>query len=126
MRQAEQSVKMTQNHVRHDRVAVVGYGYWGSKHVRVLSGIPGVDVTVVDGQSTRLAEASAHHPSARLATRLDDVLPDVDAVVIATPPGTHAAIAQRALESGKHVLVEKPLTTSVEDGELLVKTAARC
>jgi predicted dehydrogenase len=107
-----------------DRIAVVGYGYWGSKHVRVLSSTPGVDVTIVDGQPTRLAEAAAHYPSARLAARLDDVLDDVDAVVIATPPGSHAAIAQRALESGKHVLVEKPLATTVEDAELLVKTAA--
>jgi predicted dehydrogenase len=107
-----------------DRIAVVGYGYWGSKHVRVLSSTPGVDVTIVDGQPARLTEAAAHHPSARLATRLGDVLDQIDAVVIATPPGTHAAIARGALEAGKHVLVEKPLATSVEDAELLVKTAA--
>lgn len=109
-----------------DRIAVVGYGYWGSKHVRVLSSTPGVDVTVVDGQPARLAEAAAHYPSSRLTTRLDDVLGDVDAVVVATPPATHAAIAQAALEAGRHVLVEKPLATSVEDAELLVKTAERC
>ncbi len=107
-----------------DRIAVVGYGYWGSKHVRVLSSTPGVDVTIVDGQPARLTEAAAHHPSARLAARLDDVLDQVDAAVIATPPGTHARIARRALEAGKHVLVEKPLATSVEDAELLVKAAA--
>jgi predicted dehydrogenase len=127
MRQAEHSPSVARlNYTSRDRVAVVGYGYWGSKHVRVLSSLPGVDVTIVDGQPTRLAEASAHYPSAGLAMRLDDVLPDIDAVVIATPPGSHAAIAQRALEAGKHVLVEKPLATSVEDAELLVKTAARC
>lgn len=108
-----------------DRIAVVGYGYWGSKHVRVLSSTPGVDVTIVDGQPARLAEASTHYPSAALAARLDDALDHVDAVVIATPPGTHAAIAHRALEAGKHVLVEKPLATTVEDAELLVKTAAQ-
>ncbi|WP_198588623.1 Gfo/Idh/MocA family protein [Geodermatophilus chilensis] len=114
------------SHTYRDRIAVVGYGYWGSKHVRVLSSTPGVDVTIVDGRPARLSEAAAHYPMARLATRLDDVLHDIDAVVIATPPGTHAAIAHRALESEKHVLVEKPLATSVEDAELLVKTAARC
>jgi predicted dehydrogenase len=108
-----------------DRIAVVGYGYWGSKHVRVLSSTPGVDVTIVDGQPTRLAEAATHYPSADLASNLADVLDHVDAVVIATPPRTHAPIAQQALDAGKHVLVEKPLTTSVEDAELLVKTAAR-
>jgi predicted dehydrogenase len=108
-----------------NRVAVVGYGYWGSKHVRVFSSMPGVAVTVVDGHQDRLAEAAARYPAATLATDLADVLDDIDAVVIATPPATHAPIAQLALEAGKHVLVEKPLTTSVEDAEMLVETAAR-
>ncbi|MCV2490670.1 Gfo/Idh/MocA family oxidoreductase [Geodermatophilus sp. YIM 151500] len=107
-----------------DRIAVVGYGYWGSKHVRVLSSTPHVDVTIVDGQMSRLAEAAAHYPSARVAPTLEDVLHDVDAVVVATPPGTHAAIARCALEARKHVLVEKPLATSVEDAEMLVEIAA--
>ena len=109
----------------HVRVAVVGYGYWGSKHVRVLSSTPGVDVTIVDGVPSRLAEAATHYPSARLASRLEDVLGSVDAVVVATPPATHADLALRALEAGKATFVEKPLATSVEDAELLVKTAAR-
>ncbi|MBN1091274.1 Gfo/Idh/MocA family oxidoreductase [Blastococcus sp. TML/M2B] len=110
---------------RRDRIAVVGYGYWGSKHVRVLSSTPGVDVVIVDGGPARLAEAAAHYPTAKRAASLDEVLDTVDAVVIATPPATHAALALRALEAGKHVLVEKPMATSVEDAELLVKTAAR-
>jgi len=105
------------------RIAVLGYGYWGSKHVRVLSTIPDVHVTVVDAQPDRLAEAAAHFPSARLAADLDEVLDDVDAVLVATPPGSHAALARRAIEAGKHVLVEKPLTTSVEDAEILVDLA---
>ncbi len=105
-------------------MAVVGYGYWGSKHVRVLSSIPGVDVTVVDGNRHRLAEAAATFPAARLATDLDEVLDDLDAVVVATPPASHAAIAQVALQSRKHVLVEKPLTTSVDAARALVDCAA--
>ena len=106
------------------RVAVVGYGYWGSKHVRVLSSIPGVEVTVVDASPDRRAEAAAQFPTAALAADLTDVLDAVDAVLVATPPGSHAAIAQQALEAGRHVLVEKPLTTSVADAQLLVDTAA--
>ncbi len=109
---------------RADRVAVVGYGYWGSKHVRVLSSTPGVAVTVVDANSDRLDEAAAYYPEAGLARGLDDVQDEVDAVVIATPPGTHAELAYQALDAGKHVLVEKPLTTTVDDAEELVDLAA--
>jgi phosphoglycerate dehydrogenase-like enzyme len=68
------------------RVAVVGYGYWGSKHMRVLSSMPGVHVTIVDQDPERLAEARRSYPSADSAHRLDDVLDRVDAVVVATPP----------------------------------------
>ncbi len=107
------------------RVAVVGYGYWGSKHVRVLSSLPDVAVTVVDGNDDRLAEAAEHYPAARSSTSLEAVLGDVDAVVVATPPGNHASIASAALTAGKHTLVEKPLTTSVADAERLVETAAQ-
>jgi predicted dehydrogenase len=106
-------------------IAVVGYGYWGSKHVRVLSSIPEVAVTVVDAHPERLTEAAAHYPAARLSNHLDDVLPDVDAVVVATPPASHAPVARRALEAGRHVLVEKPLTTSVADAEMLVALSER-
>jgi predicted dehydrogenase len=110
---------------RATRIAVVGFGYWGAKHVRVLSSTPGVAVSVVDADEDRLAEAESRYPAARLATDLTDVLDDVHAVVIATPPHSHFPLARRALEAGRHVLVEKPLTTSVEDGEELVATAAR-
>jgi predicted dehydrogenase len=112
-------------HDRATRIAVIGYGYWGSKHVRVLSSLPEVEVTVVDCNLDRLAEASAHYPSAHLAPALDEVLDDLDGVVIATPPASHAAIAHRALEAGLHALVEKPMTTSTSEADLLVDTARR-
>jgi predicted dehydrogenase len=67
-------------------IAVVGYGYWGSKHVGVFSSLPGVSVTVVDQDPGRLAEARAHYPAVRTATLLSDVLDDVDGVAVATPP----------------------------------------
>ena len=106
-------------------VAVVGYGYWGSKHVRVLSTMPDVAVTVVDSDERRLKEAAAHYPSVEsTATDIDDVLDRVDAVLVATPPASHVTVAMRALAAGKHVLVEKPLATSVADAEALVSAAA--
>ena len=106
----------------HVHVAVVGYGYWGSKHVRVLSSMPDVAVTVVDSDVGRLREAEAHYPAVEAtAERIDQVLDRVDAVLVATPPASHVDVAMRALTAGKHVLVEKPLATSVEDAEALVR-----
>ena len=107
------------------RVAVVGYGYWGSKHVRVLSTMPDVAVTVVDSDVTRIEEAAAHYPSVEdTATDLGDVLDRMDAVLVATPPASHYAVAVQALKHGKHVLVEKPLATSVAQAEDMVAASA--
>jgi predicted dehydrogenase len=106
------------------RVAVVGYGYWGSKHMRVLSSMPGVRVTIVDQDPERIAEARWAYPSAEAAHDLDDVLSRVDAVVVATPPTAHAAVALQALRHGRHALVEKPLATTVEDAQEMVDAAA--
>jgi predicted dehydrogenase len=108
---------------RQLRVAVIGYGYWGSKHVRVLSSIPGVDVTVVDGDPERRRDAAAHYPALGVAPALEAVAGDLDAAVVATPPASHASVAMQAVDRGLHVLVEKPLTTSVEDAERLVDRA---
>lgn len=105
------------------RVGVVGYGYWGSKHVRVLNSLPDVEVTVIDHDEQRLREAMSSFPSVRIATDLADELDAQDAVVVATPPGVHAAVALQALKAGLHTLVEKPLATSVEEAESLVEAA---
>jgi predicted dehydrogenase len=110
--------------VMRSRIGVVGYGYWGSKHVRVLCGLPDVDVTVIESREERLAEAGRSFPSVRLARHLEDVLDDLDGVVVATPPGAHVAVAGAVLGAGKHALVEKPLTTCTADAEYLVGLAA--
>jgi predicted dehydrogenase len=102
---------------------VVGYGYWGSKHVRVLNSLPDVEVTVIDNDEQRLREAMSSFPSVRLATDLADELDSLDAVVVATPPGAHAPVALLALGAGLHTLVEKPLANSIAEGEALVRAA---
>jgi predicted dehydrogenase len=105
------------------RVGVVGYGYWGSKHVRVLAGLPGVELTVIEARPDRLREAMISFPCAHVASHLGDVEDELDAVVIATPPRSHCPIALQALRAGLHTLVEKPLATSVAAAEEMVITA---
>ena len=99
------------------RVGVLGCGYWGSKHVRVLSGMPEIDeVTIIDPRPDRRRSLRASFPGARAVENLERALPHVDAVVIATPPETHAELALTAIRAGKHVMVEKPLATTTADG----------
>jgi predicted dehydrogenase len=107
------------------RVAVVGCGYWGSKHVRVLQSTEGVDqVVLVDGFELRLRNLARSYPNAPCFTSLQDALPHVDAIVVATPPTSHVPIALQAINAGKHVLVEKPLApTSAEARELIAAAA---
>ena len=109
-------------------IAVVGYGYWGPNLVRNLWEVPGADLRwVCDLQTERLAGVRTRYPSVRITEDFDDVLndPDVDAIAIATPVGSHHALAMRALQAGKHVLVEKPMAASAEKASRLVDEAAR-
>ena len=106
-------------------ISVIGYGYWGSKHVRVLSAMPDVNVAVVDGNRDRLTQASDAFSNVTTFESVGDALEFSDAVVIATPPLTHATLAQQALEAGVHVMVEKPMAHSSETAATLVDTAER-
>src|SRR4051812_6760802 len=91
------------------RVADAGLGYWGPNLVRNFDDL-GELAWLVDLDPQLLERFGARYPSARTTADLNDVLADgsVDAVVVATPVPTHYALAKRALEAGKHVLVEKP------------------
>src|SRR5215213_11760112 len=82
------------------RVGLIGYGYWGSKHTRVLAGLPGVQLTVIEDRPDRLREAITRFPAINIASRLGEVQDELDAVVIATPPCSHGPIAMQALEAG--------------------------
>ena len=107
------------------RVGVIGCGYWGSKHVRVLHAIPDVtQVVAIDRVQDRLSSLKQVFPHLTTFSDLEPALDYVDAVVIATPPRTHATLAMTAMSYGKSVLVEKPLATRTADARRMVREAA--
>jgi predicted dehydrogenase len=106
--------------------AVVGYGYWGPNLARNLDERPEFDFRLLCDQSlTQRNMLKRRFPHVPTTADLTDVLEDssIDAVVIATPPQTHYALAKAALEAGKHVLVEKPLATNSADAYALAELA---
>jgi len=108
------------------RVAVIGAGYWGPNLIRNFAACPETRlVAVCDKDRARLEKVLAGYPGLDAVTSCEVLLfrDDVDALAIATPVGTHAPLAIAALRAGKHVLVEKPLATSVRDAEAKVATA---
>ncbi|PKQ14936.1 MAG: oxidoreductase, partial [Actinobacteria bacterium HGW-Actinobacteria-7] len=94
-------------------VALVGYGYWGPNLLRNYMELPGATVKwVCDRDPGKLAKAKMRYPAVTVTEDYRDVLgdPEVDAVLIATPISTHFKLALAAIETGKHVFVEKPMT----------------
>lgn len=108
--------------------ALIGYGYWGPNLARNVAQNPKARLACVcDAAAPRLAEAARFYPGVRTTETVSDVLadPTIEAVVISTPVRSHYELAKAALEHGKHVLVEKPLALTEEEGRTLVETAAR-
>ena len=107
-------------------VVVVGYGYWGPNIVRNVIERPELELLALcEMDPLKTAKFTSRYPGVPTDVDFDEVLADprVDAVSIATPPRTHHALVKQALEAGKHVLVEKPLATTVADAEELVELA---
>ncbi len=111
------------------RVAVIGCGAWGPNHVRNFSALPNVDVVgVADLKADRLARIKAQSPGIALFQNVSEMMAAVrpDAVVVSTPTMTHHAVVKAALQSGTHVLCEKPLClTGAEADELVGIAEAR-
>ena len=108
------------------RVGVVGLGYWGPNLARNFDALPGADLAwCCDGDADARARLEPVFRTTRFTADLDDLLgdPDLDAIVLATPVPTHAALAVRVLDAGKHCFVEKPLAQSVSDAERVVAAA---
>jgi predicted dehydrogenase len=109
-------------------IGVIGLGHWGPNHVRVFSQTTGARMVVAaDPSADRRRHVSNLYRDVELVASAEELVArgDVDAVVVATPARTHVQLATLALEAGKHVLLEKPMCTSLADARELVAAAAR-
>ncbi len=107
-------------------VGVIGYGYWGPNLVRNFDQMPSSNlVACCDLNPDNLKKVKALYPKVEVTTEVNDILknPAIDAVIIATSAITHFDLAKQALESGKHVMVEKPLTLASKTSRQLIDIA---
>jgi predicted dehydrogenase len=107
-------------------VGIIGYGYWGPNLVRNFFGQRNCTIkAVADSRPKRLELVTKSYPSINTVLNADEIIndPEIDAVIIATPVFTHFDLAKKALLNGKHVLLEKPMASSVKECEILVELA---
>jgi len=104
------------------RVGLIGTGYWASDvHGASLASHPGVELVGVWGRDATKAETAARALATRAYGELDALLGDVDALTFAVPPDVQVEIATRAAQAGRHLLLEKPVATSVAAAEQLAQ-----
>jgi predicted dehydrogenase len=109
------------------RVGLLGYGAIGHEHSRAVQAVAGLRLSAVcDTNPARVSAATDYAPGARGHTSPDDLVadPDVDLVVVSTPPASHAPWALRLLEAGKHVVVEKPFSITTAEADQVLGLAA--
>ena len=108
------------------QVGIIGYGYWGPNLVRNFFGQKDCQIkAVADARPHRLQLLSQSYPGIKGVRDADEIIndPEIDAVIIATPVFTHFPLAQKALNNGKHVFLEKPMASSVKECEILINIA---
>src|SRR3954468_21198748 len=110
------------------KVGVIGYGYWGPNIVRNFFATSNCTVRMVaDGRPERLSLLARTFPSIEGVKDAEDIIcsRDIDAIVIAPPVHTHFELAKRSLLQGKHALIEKPMTSSVQEADELIELATK-
>lgn len=108
------------------RLGLIGYGYWGPNVARNFSSLDGAELAAIcDANPSALARAKRQHPGATLTANPADIFgsEEIDAVAVITPVHSHYELTKTALNHGKHVFVEKPFTSNVEQGQELVELA---
>jgi predicted dehydrogenase len=107
------------------RIGVIGVGYLGRHHARIYSELEGVELTAVADADAAQGEEIAGRYGCRFFTRYADLFPLCDAVSIVTPTTTHHEVAMECLAAGKDILVEKPITESIDEADALIEEAER-
>jgi predicted dehydrogenase len=122
-------VKKEEKEERPVRVAMLGYGAIGYEHGTAVSAVDGLEYALVcDRNEARLEQARRAFPGVQTCLDAEQIAedPDLDLVIISTPPNTHASLTMRMLRAGKHVVVEKPFClTSVEADEMIALARER-
>jgi predicted dehydrogenase len=109
-------------------IGVIGYGYWGPNLVRNFAELAeGRVAAVADLSQDRLDLVQRRFPGVKTTTRFEDLLddPDIDAIAVATPVGTHFELGMAALKADKHLWLEKPMTETSLQARQLVAEAER-
>lgn len=110
------------------KIGIIGFGYWGPNLLRNFYSIDECKVEMVsDFRSERLKIVSKNYPTVKTTINAEDILNNtaIDAVVIATPVFSHFELAKKALQNGKHVLIEKPMTASSSEAKQLIELAGK-
>ena len=105
------------------KVGVIGVGHLGKHHARIYSDVQEATLVAVSDINESHGISIADQYQVRFCPQLTDLLPLVDAVSVAVPTSDHFSIVQACLEAGVHVLVEKPITSTVQDAQQLVDLA---
>lgn len=107
------------------RVGLIGAGLQGHRRAPVIHSFPGTELVVVSAAHKESAQALASKFGCEAAVGWESVVrrSDIDIIVVCTPPDLHAKISISAMESGKHVLCEKPLARTIQEAEAMVKAA---
>ncbi len=110
------------------RVGLIGYGYWGPRVARNFNSVPDCRLVAICDRSLELqGRAKLAYPSIHTTSDPCELItsPNIDAIAVVTPVWTHFDLAKAAIANGKHVFVEKPFTSTVEQAEQLIELAAR-
>jgi predicted dehydrogenase len=107
------------------RVGIIGVGYLGIQHARILSYLEEAELKAVADIDFQKALQIGNRHGVRYFQNYEEMIDDIDAAVVATDTSAHFSVSMNLLKQGKHVLVEKPITATVEQGEQLVEMAAK-